>query len=169
MHRRNGERRCHLRWDAGRQAAGRITVLKTGICHGVSLVDISMGGALLEHPNVVRPGAMAFLSLPVHDQRIGMKCRAVRSLVDRYHICASGERDLVYRTGVEFLDTSGSAWRLIKAYVVDEFSDSLSSVRWCLPPEVGDMTTNGGGAGSDLDVAHQRLDRGSSCGPLTTA
>lgn len=95
-----------------------------------------MGGALLEHPDTLRPGTLAFLTLPANGGGIGMKCRSVRSRVDRYEHTPSGERDLVYRTGIEFLATSESRWGLIEECVLDECMDSLSRETWRLPPNV---------------------------------
>jgi hypothetical protein len=136
MQQRNGSRRSYLRWDVSGELAGRITSFQTGTCQKVSLVDISMGGALLEHPDMLRPGTMAFLTLPVNGGGIGLKCRSVRSRVDRYEHTPSGARDLVYRTGIEFLATSESRWGLIEECVLDECMDSLSRETWRLPPEV---------------------------------
>lgn len=95
-----------------------------------------MGGALLEHPDMLRPGTMAFLTLPVNGGGVGMKCRSVRSRVDRYEQNPSGGLDLIYRTGIELLATSESRWELIKECVVHECMDSLSRGTWYLPPEV---------------------------------
>ncbi len=79
----------------------------------MSFINISLGGALVEHSNVVQPGSLAFLTLSFSGEEEALKCRVVRSFVHRYEVLASGERGLVYRSGVEFLDASEPSLRLI--------------------------------------------------------
>ncbi len=106
------DRRRHPRWDVEGQLAGQIARIP-----GVSFVNVSMGGALIEHSKIVRPGTICFLTILVPGDKIGLKCRVVRSIVHRYEISPTGERDLVYRTGVKFLALSGAPRRQIKVYI----------------------------------------------------
>lgn len=89
----------------------------------VSFVDISLGGALIEHSTMVQPGMISFLTLSLSGEEEALKCRVVRSAVHRYEIEPTGERGLVYRSGVEFLDTSEVSLRLI-----DKSIESLKAV-----------------------------------------
>lgn len=105
----NGERRRYRRWAV----AGRLAARVGGIPHA-SLVDISLGGALVEHSNMMRPGTISFLTLSFDRQEEVLKCRVVRSEGHRYEARPTGERDLVYRSGLEFLAPSESSVGLIE-------------------------------------------------------
>ncbi len=97
------ERRHDPRWAVGvhgSRLAARITPI-----HEATLINISRGGALVEHSDPVPPGAISFLTLMLHEQKVGMKCRMVRTVAHRNKVVANGERELIYRTGLEFLGT----------------------------------------------------------------
>lgn len=104
----NGQRR-YRRWVVGGRLAARV-----GGISQASLVDISLGGALVEHSNMMRPGSISFLTLALDRQEEVLKCRVVRSEGHRYEVHPTGERDLVYRTGLEFLAPSESSLGLIE-------------------------------------------------------
>ncbi len=101
MRRVKRERRRDPRWAVGvhgSRLATRITPI-----HDANLINISRGGALVEHSDPVPPGAISFLTLMLHEQKVGMKCRMVRTVAHRNKVVANGERELIYRTGLEFL------------------------------------------------------------------
>jgi hypothetical protein len=104
----NGATRRHRRWYVAGRLGGRI-----GRSLRVSFVNISLGGALIEHANVVPPGTVSFLTLSISGEEEALKCRVVRSFVHRYDVEPAGERGLIYRSGVEFLDTSETSLSLI--------------------------------------------------------
>jgi hypothetical protein len=52
------DRRQHPRFTVAGKATGRVTAV-----HDASLVDISFGGVLIEHSQVVRPGTTSSLDL----------------------------------------------------------------------------------------------------------
>lgn len=112
-----GERRCHLRWRVW-GVQGRIAP-----DHKVSLLDISEGGALIEHEHPVRPGTILFLNLPTDGQQASLKCRVVRSLEQRYEMWPSGKHEHVYRSGLEFLVLSDNCLRLINEYILAGIRD----------------------------------------------
>jgi len=123
-----GDRRGDLRWEVRGRPPGRMTPLHKATYHTVSLVDISMGGALIEHSTKVGPGTPAFLTLlihMVHGWEAGLMCQVVRSVVDRYDVDPTGKRDLVYRTGLKFLAPSEVSRRVIVGYIADRTIDSL--------------------------------------------
>ncbi len=123
-----GNRRGDLRWGVRGRPAGRMTARHKGTYQTVSLVDVSMGGALIEHSTEVGPGTLAFLTLlihMVHGWEAGLMCRVVRSVVDRYDVDPTGGRDLVYRTGLKFLAPSEVSRRMIVEYIADGTIDSL--------------------------------------------
>lgn len=123
-----GERRQDPRWGVRGRTAGRMTPYHAATYEPVSLVDISMSGALIEHSNIVGPGTLAFLTFfmhLVHGAEAGVMCRVVRSVVDRYDVDPTGKRDLIYRTGLKFLAPSEVSRRVIMAYIADGTIDSL--------------------------------------------
>ncbi|MFQ5960453.1 MAG: PilZ domain-containing protein [Candidatus Methylomirabilales bacterium] len=112
----NGERRRHRRWWVG----GRLAARAVGIPKA-SLVDISLAGALVEHSNMMRPGTLLFLTLTLDGQEEVLKCRVIRSVGHRYEVLSTGERDLFYRTGLEFLSSSEASLE-----VIDKSIESLN-------------------------------------------
>ncbi len=70
-----------------------------------TLVDLSLGGALVEHSSMVRPGSTSQLMLPYGKGEIRIPCRVVRSHLSRRE--THGPASLVvYQTGLEFLNPS---------------------------------------------------------------
>lgn len=110
--RARGDRRSHIRCRVLGQSAGRIAPN-----HKASLLDISHGGALIEHANLIRPGTISSLTLSAPKQEISLRCRVVRSLVYRRAVWPTGEQDHVYRTGLEFLGLSEDSQQLIDEYI----------------------------------------------------
>lgn len=108
LHETNGGRRRYRRWIIRGGLSGCIDA-----AHEASFVNISLGGALVEHWSMIRPGSIAFLTLAFQGQEVGLKCRVVRSEVHRYGVRPTVERHLVYRSGLEFVDTSEASLRLI--------------------------------------------------------
>lgn len=83
----------------------------------VSLIDISLSGALVEHTEPVRPGEIYHLSFMVEGQQLQVLARAVRAFASHHVTVAGGERQMVYRTGMEFLGVEKSVAALIAAYM----------------------------------------------------
>lgn len=107
-----GERRRYPRWVVGGRLAGR-----TNAVPSVSFINISLGGILIEHTDMVRPGNTSLLNLLILGREAALNCRIVRSLVDRPELQAGGERDLIYRSGLEFLGLSEDSLGLIDEYI----------------------------------------------------
>ncbi len=119
-----GDRRRDLRWGVRGRPQGRMTPLRKTTYQTVSLVDISMGGALIEHSTQVGPGTLVFLRM-LRGWEAGLMCQVVRSVVDRYDVDPTGRRDLVYRNGLKFLAPSEVSRRVIVEYIADGTIDSL--------------------------------------------
>ena len=113
------DKRRSIRCAVEERTAGRITAI-----YEASLMNISVSGALIEHMHLVRPGTNSFLTLLMLGREVTLNCRVARSLVHRTEVQADGEHELVYQTGLEFLDTPVDLLRLI-----DEFIDSLRGQR----------------------------------------
>ncbi len=83
----------------------------------VSLIDLSLSGALVEHTDPVRPGEIYRLSFPIDGQEVHVLARAVRAFASHRVTVAGGERQVVYRTGMEFVGVDKAASDVIAAYV----------------------------------------------------
>jgi CheY-like chemotaxis protein len=83
----------------------------------VNLIDISPSGALVEHTEPVRPGEIYHLSFMVEGQQLQMLARAIRAFASHHVTVAGGERQIVYRTGMDFLGVEKSAAALIADYM----------------------------------------------------
>lgn len=104
------ERRCHFRWEV----PGTEAVI--GPHYEAFLLNISESGAFIEHSHPVRSGSVLFLTVSVPDQEITLKCRVVRSSEYRYEVLPNGEREHVYRTGLEFLGIPEDSRVLLEKY-----------------------------------------------------
>ncbi len=67
------------------------------------LVDLSAGGALLEHVEPVRPGGACELLIEDNPEDMRLRCRIVRSTLTQ-PAQAEASREIRYHTGVEFVD-----------------------------------------------------------------
>ncbi len=104
-----------------RRRASRVRLLTRSPAHlhlmEVTLVDLSLSGALVEHTDPVRPGEIYRLAFAVDGQEVQVLARAVRAFASHRVTIAGGERKVVYRTGMEFVGVEKGASDLIAAYV----------------------------------------------------
>ncbi len=107
-----GEKRRYPRWIVGGRLAGRLDAVPN-----LSFVNISMGGILIEHTESIRPGDTSLLYLLILGRELTLNCRIVRSLVHRPEVQAGGERELIYRSGLEFVGPSEESLGLINEYI----------------------------------------------------
>ncbi len=77
------------------------------------VLDLSMGGALVEHRGMFRVGASCFLDLPTAGMLVSIRCRVVYSGEGR----REPEGTLYYRTGVEFLDLTPESEQALEALI----------------------------------------------------
>lgn len=117
------DRRQHPRFTVVvGKATGRVTAV-----HDASLVDISFGGVLIEHSQVVRPGTTSSLDLDLEGRRLRLRCRVIRSVVNRIELQPDGEQALIYHTGLEFLDLSEETRQVIRDYIQSITEDGSGS------------------------------------------
>ncbi len=112
MKRASVERRQHPRFLVWDETGARMAAV-----FEASVLNISHGGALLEHTHLARPGTRSPLVLNLHGKKMTRKCRTVRSAVHRVEVQPDGERTLIYHTGLEFLETSEEAQQIISNYI----------------------------------------------------
>lgn len=106
------ERRRFTRKALRGQISGRIK-----LTHSVCPLDLSVGGAQIEHSEIVRPGSTMFLTLFFPHHQVTLKCAVARSKVCGTVTQENGERDLIYHTGLEFLSTSEDVRQIIGGYL----------------------------------------------------
>ncbi|MFQ5989510.1 MAG: PilZ domain-containing protein [Candidatus Methylomirabilales bacterium] len=112
MGKKQRDKRRFSRVMVGGTNKGRVTAL-----YDASLVDISLGGVLIEHVQVVRPGTTSSLDFELHGKRLSLKCRVARSVVHRTEMQPDGEQSLIYHTGLEFVDLADGTRQLICNYI----------------------------------------------------
>lgn len=83
----------------------------------VNLIDISLSGALVEHTEPVRPGEIYRFAFPVEGHQVQVLARAMRAFASHRVTVAGGERQIMYRTGMEFVGIEKGAAQLISAYI----------------------------------------------------
>ncbi len=120
------DRRQHARFLVGGRTKGRVTAI-----YDARILDISPGGSLIEHAHVVRPGTLSCLDLDLLGKRMSLKCRVARSVVHRSEVQPDGDKELIYHTGLEFLDRSDETRKLIIDYIQSVIGDGN---RPSLPP-----------------------------------
>jgi hypothetical protein len=86
------------------------------ICEG-SLLNISLGGVLIEHVHALRPGTPSFVELELQGKRVRLRCRVARSVADRTEVQPDGEREVIYHSGLEFLDIPEETRQVISDYI----------------------------------------------------
>jgi DNA-binding response OmpR family regulator len=105
------ERRRAIRIRMREQAMAQLQL------RDVTLIDLSLSGALVEHTEPVRPGEIYRLSILVAEKQVQVLARAIRVFASHRVTVAGGERQVVYRTGMEFVGVKKDAADLISAYV----------------------------------------------------
>lgn len=105
-------RRKHPRFVVKEETKGRVAAVSDAV-----LLNISLGGALIEHAGVVRPGTPSSVELDLHGKRIRLRCRVARSVGNRIEVQPDGEQELIYHTGLQFVEPSDETLQVIGDYI----------------------------------------------------
>ena len=88
--------------------------------HDVKILDLSLGGARVEHTTILRPGSTCHVQLPLRHRRVTAVCLVVWSkAVGR----AEGETrgtGLLFQSGLEFTKLAEEVQKLLAAYLETE-------------------------------------------------
>ena len=88
--------------------------------HDVRILDLSLGGARVEHTSILRPGSTCHIQLPLRHHRVTAVCLVVWSkAVGR----AEGEvrgTGLLFQSGLEFSKMAAEVQKLLTAYLETE-------------------------------------------------
>lgn len=106
------DKRRFPRFPVGGRIKGRVRAL-----YDASLMDVSLGGALIEHAQIVRPGTVSFVILFLQGHPLSLRCQVVWSQVDRPELQSDGERALIFHTGLQFVDPPQEAQQLLSDYI----------------------------------------------------
>ena len=105
-------RRRHARLTLSEPVSGDVTA-----SHRVSILDLSLGGARLEHTAILRPGSTCFLRLPLRQEAFSLTCRIVWSRAVGRAAGRPGETGLLYQSGVQFADLTAEVKALLAAFL----------------------------------------------------
>ncbi len=105
-------RRKHPRFVVKGEVKGLVAAVRDAV-----LLNISLGGVLIEHANVVRPGTPTSVELDIQGKRIRLRCRVTRSEADRIEVQSDGEREMIYHTGLQFVEPSDETLQVIGDYI----------------------------------------------------
>lgn len=105
-------RRKHARLTFSEPVTGAVTS-----SHEVHILDLSLGGARVEHTIILRPGSSCYLRLPLDERVLTANCRVIWSrAVGR----APGEQSgtgLLFQSGVQFGSLSREAQAVLEGYL----------------------------------------------------
>ncbi|MBI4571819.1 MAG: PilZ domain-containing protein [candidate division NC10 bacterium] len=85
--------------------------------HDVHILDLSLGGARVEHTSILRPGSSCYLRLPLNEQVLTVLCRVVWSRAVGRAAEEQGGTGLLYHSGVEFVGMSREAQSILEAFL----------------------------------------------------
>ena len=69
----------------------------------VSVLNLSLGGTLIKHAEVVRPDTIVHLVLILAGRETRLRCRVIWSAIHRAEVQPDGEQELIFMTGLDFL------------------------------------------------------------------
>ncbi len=104
--------RRHARLTFSEPVAGAVSP-----SYNVHILDLSLGGARLEHAIVLRPGISCYLRLRLNVSVLTVNCRVVWSKVVGREAKGPGGTGLTYHSGVQFDTLSGEAKAVLAAFL----------------------------------------------------
>ena len=105
-------RRKHSRLTFSEPVSGAVTSSQD-----VHLLDLSLGGARVEHTMILRPGSSCYLRLPLDERVLTVNCQVIWSrAVGR----VAGEQTgtgLLFQSGIQFGSLSREVQAILDAYL----------------------------------------------------
>lgn len=105
-------RRKHARLTFNEPVTGAVTS-----SHDVHILDLSLGGARVEHTVILRPGNSCYLRLPLDQRSLTVNCRIVWSKAVGRAPGEQGGTGLLFQSGVQFGGLSREALGTLEAYL----------------------------------------------------
>jgi hypothetical protein len=85
--------------------------------HEVRILDLSRGGARVEHTNILRPGSVCHLRLALRNRRVTLLCHVVWSRAVGRAEGDMGDTGLRFHSGLQFASVASDAQVLLAAYL----------------------------------------------------
>jgi len=105
-------RRQHARLTFSAPVSGAITS-----SHIVNVLDLSLGGARVEHTIILRPGSSCYIRVPLSERVLTVNCRIVWSKAIGRTEGETGETGLLYHSGVQFGAMAQATRNQLAAYL----------------------------------------------------
>ena len=105
-------RRQHSRLTFSEPVSGAVTS-----SHAVNILDLSLGGARVEHTIILRPGSSCYIRVPMRQRVLTVNCRIVWSKAISRTEGATGETGLLYHSGVQFGSMAQDTRSMLMAYL----------------------------------------------------
>ena len=105
-------RRQHTRVTFSDPVFGAVTA-----SHSVNVLDLSLGGARVEHTNILRPGSSCYIRVPLSEKVLTINSRIVWSKAIGRTEGEAGETGLLYQSGVQFGTMAPDSRSLLAAYL----------------------------------------------------
>jgi hypothetical protein len=107
--------RKHARLTLREPVTGAITS-----SHEVHVLDLSRGGARLEHGIILRPGSTCYIRMPLDERVLTVNCQVIWSRAVGRAPGSSGGTGLLFQTGVQFGTLTREAQAMLEAYLASQ-------------------------------------------------
>ena len=105
-------RRQHARLTFSEPVSGAVTS-----SHAVHILDLSLGGARVEHTIILRPGSSCYIRVPISQSFLTVNCRIVWSKAISRTEGETGQTGLLYHSGVQFGSMAQDTRTMLMAYL----------------------------------------------------
>ena len=105
-------RRQHARLTFSEPVSGAVTS-----SHDVNILDLSLGGARVEHTIILRPGSSCYIRVPIRQRVLTVNCRIVWSKAISRIEGETGGTGLLYHSGVQFGSMAQDTRTMLTAYL----------------------------------------------------
>jgi len=105
-------RRQHTRLTFSEPVSSAVTS-----SHDVNVLDLSLGGARVEHTIILRPGSSCYIRVPLSERVLTVNCRIVWSKAIGRTEGEAGGTGLLYHSGVQFGTMAQATRSQLAAYL----------------------------------------------------
>jgi len=105
-------RRQHARLTFSEPVSGAVTS-----SHDVNILDLSLGGARVEHTIILRPGSSCYIRVPIRQRVLTVNCRIVWSKAISRTEGDTGGTGLLYHSGIQFGSMAQDTRTMLTAYL----------------------------------------------------
>ena len=119
MSRQSGKKRRHGRLTLSEPLVDQVTA-----SHDVAILDLSMGGARVEHSMMLRPGSTCHLRLPIRTRSVMAVCNVVWSKAVGLAEASQGG-GVLYQSGLEFARLTTETQAILTAFLEEQGTPPL--------------------------------------------